>query len=55
MVAIVGGEAMDFRQLEDLVRRNVEPARVRAADVIRRLEAFVGWELRSGAGATVGT
>ena len=55
MVAIVGGEVIDIRQLEDLVRRNVEPARVRAADVIRRLEAFVVWELRSGAGATAGT
>lgn len=55
MVAKVGGTVMDSRQLEGLVRKNVEPSRVRVAEVIRRLEAFVGWELLSRAGTAAGT
>lgn len=53
MVAAAGGKATDGRRLEDFVKRNVEPSRVRAAEVIRRIEVFVGWELlnRSGVGA----
>jgi hypothetical protein len=39
------------RQLEDLVRRQVSPGLVREADVIRRLEVFVGCELLDDEGA----
>jgi hypothetical protein len=55
IIAKVGGETIDSRRLEGLVRRNVEPSRVRAAEVIRRLEAFVGWELLSCTGAAAGS
>jgi hypothetical protein len=53
IVAAAGGNKTDGRRLEDFVRRNVEPSRVRAAQVIQRIEVFVGWELlsRSGVGA----
>lgn len=50
IVASEGGKKTDGRGLEDFVRRNVEPSRVRAAEVIRRIEVFVGWELLSHSG-----
>jgi len=54
LVATAGGTKTDGRRLEDFVRRNVEPSRVRAAEVIRRIEVFVGWELLSRSGAEAG-
>jgi hypothetical protein len=54
VIAQAGGEALDGRALEEFVRRNVEPSRVRAAEVIRRIEVFVGWELPVSSEPTLG-